>query len=199
MFLSSNSATGCDVATSTAGKVIDCEAAMSADEVAGCVIAISATADRGCNVSPDAGGVAHRRGDQLQRIAAHAVGPIVPGDQIVGGIYPAVAVVIVMVVDCRRRKAGLVRARAHFVLRINHGIGRIVARLADGIAEVKYVRGGQPGVGVGQDRHLQPLVLDGIVVQMMVTRSEPSAPVPWLTLRRLVGAGAVVQLPPLPT
>ena len=139
----------------------------------------------GCSV---ANGVATAAAGTLIRFSAvGGRGHVGLSDVNVRGVDLAVAIEIVDVGDAGLRRWFACTA-AH--VRLGHlGVGRRIAGVADGIAIIEDVVGRQPGVGVGQHRDLQPLVLDRVVGpgQFDARRSLPPAP------QRTVTVGATVN------
>ena len=108
------------------------------------------------------GGLGLGRGDQLQGVLE--VGRVVAGDEHVDGAHAGVAVEVVGKVDRRGvEEAALVVAGTQHVVGVDLRVGRRVARLAYGVAEVEDVVEAQARAVGGQDLHPQPLLLDDTI------------------------------------
>ena len=114
----------------------------------------------------------------------------------IGRIDNLIAVVIPNVRD-RRRSRGMSACGQH-IAGVDVGIGRRIASVTDGIAIIKHLVGCQARVGIGQHRHLQPLVLDGVVVPNYGDLSRSVGTAPRIVVhvrgnrRRVPGTGVVV-------
>ena len=89
---------------------------------------------------------------------------MVPRDQHVEDVHPAVAVVVEAEIDRRLvEEVPLIVSGSQHVEGVDLGVGGRIAGLADSIAEVEDIRLGQSRVVVGQDGDLEPLPLDRVV------------------------------------